>query len=49
MFHLLIEVLNLQALGLLQQPGQNARVLLADFSSKHGCRLCRSEFLLKKQ
>lgn len=23
MFHLLIEVLNLQVLGLLQQPGQN--------------------------
>lgn len=48
MFHLLIEVVNLQVLGLLQQPGQNTSVLLAVFSRKHGCRFCRSELLLKK-
>lgn len=29
MFHLLIEVLNLQVLGLLQQPGQNASIFIA--------------------
>lgn len=27
MFHLLIEVLNLQVLGLLQQPGENASAI----------------------
>lgn len=48
MFHLLIEVVNLQVLGLLEQLGQNGSVLLAVFTRRHGCRFCRSELLLKK-